>query len=72
MQSCQCAVEHVPHCSQQLEAGKHLVKEVREGLLGREREQLGTGGYNRLVLEALLPLYPVYTSLRSCITLLVS
>lgn len=29
-------VEHISHCSQQLEAGKHLVKEVREGLLQGE------------------------------------
>lgn len=32
----QGTVEHVSHCSQQLEAGEHLVKEVREGLLQGE------------------------------------
>lgn len=44
VQSCQCTVEHIPHCSQQLEAGKHLVKEVREWLLQGEAWQLGAGG----------------------------
>lgn len=43
MQGCQCAVEHIPHCSQQLEAGKHLVKEMREWLLQGEKWQLGAG-----------------------------
>lgn len=37
VQSGQGAVEHVPHCSQQLQAGKHLIKEVRERLLQGER-----------------------------------
>ena len=32
MQSRQGTMEHVPHCSQQPEASKHLVKEVRERL----------------------------------------
>lgn len=32
MQGCQSTVEHIPHCSQQLEACKHLVKEMREWL----------------------------------------
>lgn len=36
VQSRQRAVEHIPHCSQQPEAGKHLVKEVREWLLQGE------------------------------------
>lgn len=36
VQSRQGTVEQVSHCSQQLEAGKHLVKEVREGLLQGE------------------------------------
>lgn len=44
VQRCQCTVEHVPHCSQQLEAGKHLLKEMRERLLQGERRQLGAGG----------------------------
>lgn len=38
MQSRQRAVEHVPHCSQQLEASKHLVKKVREWLLWGEKQ----------------------------------
>lgn len=33
-------MEHIPHCSQQLEASKHLVKEMRDRLLQGER-QLG-------------------------------
>lgn len=37
VQSCQGTMEHVPHCSQQLEASKHLVKEMREWLLQGER-----------------------------------
>lgn len=45
VQSRQRAVEHVPHCSQQLEAGKHLVKKVREWLLWVEKQQLGAGGH---------------------------
>lgn len=45
MQSRQRAVECVPHCSQQLEAGKHLVKKVREWLLWVEKQQLGAGGH---------------------------
>lgn len=32
MQGCQGTVEHVPHCSQQMEASKHLVKEMRKWL----------------------------------------
>lgn len=36
MQRRQGTVEHISHCSQQLEAGEHLVKEVREGLLQGE------------------------------------
>lgn len=43
VQGCQGAVEHVPHCSQQLEAGKHLVKEMREWLLQGEKWKLGAG-----------------------------
>lgn len=44
MQGCQCAVEHIPHCSQQLETCKHLVKEMREWLLQEEMWQVGAGG----------------------------
>lgn len=43
MQGCQCTVEHIPHCFQQLETGKHLVKEMREWLLQGERNQPGAG-----------------------------
>lgn len=44
MQSGQGAVEHIPHCSQQPQAGKHLVEEVRERLLQAEQQQLEAGG----------------------------
>lgn len=45
VQSRQRAVEHIPHRFQQPEAGKHLVKEVRERLLQGERQGLGAGGH---------------------------
>lgn len=38
MQSRQGTMEHVPHCSQQPEASKHLVEEVRERLLQGGRQ----------------------------------